>query len=365
LDIRYSVIVSVIFVVISPGPSGKDFTVNSLGDIEPLEPLESLVFEEVNRVREDKGLGKLIRDSQLDNAARQHSKEMSEEVYFGHISLYPELEDHSLRIYNSGLTDSTVSENLYWTNEVASNDHLTGKIVQGWLDSEPHKEAMLTDDFNYSGMGLYRTDDGGLYCTQLFSDRAINFERIELSGDVEYIRRVTATFTGDDDIIYLLDDEYKARYAVNDGIALVDFFLVYEAGPAVITLGREVYDHEIDVFYENEVDPSAGFYLSYAITDGSLVKEDVTVEKIGKTTLIVEGRLVDPNGDFLIVDGDVYSAIDYDDDGAFSIDYPIYDNTGVHSLYFVIDESTNHRLIVNSEVPHEEAFMKMQVLPEN
>ncbi|MCP4228957.1 MAG: CAP domain-containing protein [bacterium] len=352
--------------IISPvlGYGNVDFIVNDLGDIPALEPLETLVFEEVNRVREDKGLGLLLRDTQLDDAARQHSKEMADETYVGHISPYPELEDHSLRIYNGGLTDCTVSENIYWTTEVAPDRILNGNIVQGWLDSEPHRKAMLTRDFNYSGMGIYRADDGGLYCTQLFSDRTVIFDEIELSDDVEYVRRVTATFAGDEDIIYLLDGDYRARFTANDGAVLVDFFLIYEDQPVVIMLGREVRKNEIDIFYENEVIPSAGFFLSYEVMDDSLIREDVNVEKIGKYTLRVTGQIINPDGDLFIVDGDVFSPVEYEEDGTFFVDYSIYDNTGVHSIYFTIDNSANHKLIVNSEKPLDEAFMKMQVLPD-
>ena len=193
MSIRFIIAILVIIVAAAPGFCSESFIVNSAGDIESLEPLESLVFDEVNKVREDEGLGELLRDARLDDAARQHSKEMADEGYFAHISPFPELENPSHRVYNSGLTDCTVSENLYWTNEIASDEDLVAKIVQGWLESESHRKAMLSDKYDYSGMGFYRADDGGLFCTQVFTDRTILFDKIELSSDIEYVRRVTAT----------------------------------------------------------------------------------------------------------------------------------------------------------------------------
>ena len=76
------------------------------------------------------------------------------------------------------------------------------------------------------------------------------------------------------------------------------------------------------------------------------------------------GQIIEPEREFFIVDGDVFSPIEYEKDGTFSVDYPIYDNTGVHSIYFSVDNMANHRVIVNSEKPIDEAFMKMQVLPD-
>lgn len=363
MSIRFIIAILVITVAALPGYCSENFIVNSLGDIESLEPLETLVFGEVNRIRGDEGLGILLGDMRLDDAARQHSKEMADEGYFKHISPFPELENPSHRVYNSGLTDCTVSENLYWTNEIASDDVLVAKIVQGWLESESHRKAMLTDKYDYSGIGLYRAADGGLFCTQVFTDRTILFDEIEMSSDVEYVRRVTATFESEEDIIYLLDGKYAGRFPVKDGIVLVDILLEYEGGPAVITLGREVEELKIKAFYEEEVDPAAGFYLSYDIIDDSLIKEEVSVEKIGKYNISAKGRIIEPEGEVFIVDGDRSSLVEYEKDGTFAIEYPVYDNTGTHYVYFVVDNSTNHRIIVNSEKPLEEAFMKMQVLP--
>ena len=125
----------IIFIVLSlaatAGRCSENFIVNSLDDIEPLEPLETLVFDEVNRVRDEEGLGNLIRDTQLDNAARHHSKEMAEEGYFEHDSPRPELKEHSSRIYNAGLTDYATGENLsfLWPGEVLSNEELSKIIV--------------------------------------------------------------------------------------------------------------------------------------------------------------------------------------------------------------------------------------------
>jgi hypothetical protein len=112
------------------------------------------------------------------------------------------------------------------------------------------------------------------------------------------------------------------------------------------------------------VDPAAGLYLRNDITDDSLIKEEVSVEKIGKYTIYAAGRIIEPQGDVFIVDDDRSSLVEYEKDGTFSIEYPVYDNTGTHYVFLVVDNSTNHRIIVSSEKPLEEAFMKMQVLPE-
>ncbi len=362
---RLRIILIVIIFTVTTGRCSENFIVNSLGDIEPLEPLETLVFDEVNKVRGEEGVGNLIRDMQLDDAARHHSKEMAEEGYFKHDSPRAELKEHSSRIYNVGLTDYATGENLsfLWPGEVLSNEELSKIIVQGWLDSEGHRETMLTGDYDYSGIGLYVNEEGAIYSTQLFADRAIIFDEIVLSSGLEYIRRVTATIDSDQVVIYLLDGEFAGRFPSDGGTVFVDFFLKYENGPAEITLGREIEDHVIDVFYEKEVDPSAGFYLKYDIEGVNLLNEEIHIEKIGKYSLSALGKLTEPEGEMFIVDGDLYSLIEYEEDGTFSIEYPVYENTGVHSLYFATGDLSYHRIIIDSGQPVEEAFMKMQVLP--
>lgn len=121
------------------------------------------LHELVNDHRESMGLEPLQLEAVYSNVARGHSSDMaSGTVDFGHDGFDARADD--MAAHNPDLM--AVGENVAWIS--AGWDAPATEIVQGWLDSEPHREN-IESDFTHGGMGAAQDPDAGWYATQLFS----------------------------------------------------------------------------------------------------------------------------------------------------------------------------------------------------
>ena len=140
--------------------------VEAIGPEQPdpaLAPLEVALFDSVNDVRAQRHLRKLQRSAELDAAARAHSRDMAARAYVAHHS--PEGSNAIDRLGRARLSGFTLAaENIGATNRTPPNR----EIVSGWLDSELHRNNLLTPAFNATGIGIARTVDGSLLYTQLY-----------------------------------------------------------------------------------------------------------------------------------------------------------------------------------------------------
>ncbi|WP_162224342.1 CAP domain-containing protein [Halorussus amylolyticus] len=149
--------------------------------------IEDLVHEHVNERRSDHGLGAVDFDTDLREIARSHSEDMAENDYFSHES--PDGETRSDRYDEFGydcrayIDESryyTGGENIaytYYDANVATDDgtvryttadELAEGVVRGWMNSEGHRENILTEAWNNEGIGVYVTSEGKVYATQNF-----------------------------------------------------------------------------------------------------------------------------------------------------------------------------------------------------
>ena len=122
---------------------------------------ENNMVEEVNKERTTRNLKALKLDSKLREVARAHSQDMFKRGYFAHLSLQGlSVADRAI---SAGLDFLVIGENLAY----APNVELAHK---GLMNSEGHRENILSTDFGKIGVGVI---DGGVYgkmFTQVFSN---------------------------------------------------------------------------------------------------------------------------------------------------------------------------------------------------
>jgi len=116
---------------------------------------EQRVVELVNIERAKVGLSPLKRNSELDFAARDHTRDMVEDNYFNH-DTYDRINGVEtwvcgaftrIKLYYSGYT--LAGENL-------GAGHSTPEdVVKGWMDSPGHRDNLLKPGYKEIGVGYY------------------------------------------------------------------------------------------------------------------------------------------------------------------------------------------------------------------
>lgn len=115
--------------------------------------VERQIFELTNLYRENHGVGKLERDFNLEQVAREHSKEMALKDYFSQDS--PTSGSLANRLEIANIEVKKAGENI------ALNYIDALEAVHGWLNSPAHQEVLLDQAFTHLGTGVY-----GNYYTQ-------------------------------------------------------------------------------------------------------------------------------------------------------------------------------------------------------
>lgn len=117
--------------------------------------MEEQIFDLTNMYRETHGIPALQFERELSEVALLHSKDMFEQQYFSHQSLD-----------GRGLKERIEEKDLYYlaAGENIAAQHLDAPAAtEGWLNSEGHRETLLSEQYNFLGVGVYR-----LYYTQNF-----------------------------------------------------------------------------------------------------------------------------------------------------------------------------------------------------
>jgi uncharacterized protein YkwD len=108
----------------------------------------------VNRRRSKQGLSKLRRHKQLQQAAQRHSERMEggnclAHQCYGEASLEGRLYDVGYLI--GGLTSWIFGENVAWGLKQRGTPRA---IVNGWMQSAPHRATILNGSFRDAGVGF-------------------------------------------------------------------------------------------------------------------------------------------------------------------------------------------------------------------
>ncbi len=134
--------------------------------IEPAAPSDSLwrsvekgeeqeILDLTNVLRVRNNLKPLKWDQKTADVAYEHSKDMAVNNYFSHTSKkYGSLSD---RLNLAKVVFQSAGENI------AANYNDAPAVVEGWLNSKGHRDALLNKEFSYLGVGVYQK-----YYTQNF-----------------------------------------------------------------------------------------------------------------------------------------------------------------------------------------------------
>lgn len=117
--------------------------------------MERQIFDLTNILRKQHQLPEVKYDKIVSEVAYLHSKDMYEKQYFSHESLD-----------GRGLKERLDERNVVYVGagENIAAQHVDAiAAVQGWLNSQGHRESLLNEQYNYLGVGVHR-----LYYTQNF-----------------------------------------------------------------------------------------------------------------------------------------------------------------------------------------------------
>lgn len=132
--------------------------------------VEARIHERINAIRAENGLSQLGHDNAIASIARTYSHDMAKREYFSHVN--PEGEgpaDRFGELYPRKC--HAIGENLALVSGTGAvtADEIAQRIVTGWMNSEGHRENILTARWDSHGIGVYM-GDGRVYATQEFCD---------------------------------------------------------------------------------------------------------------------------------------------------------------------------------------------------
>jgi uncharacterized protein YkwD len=129
--------------------------------VELSPDLERQTFDLINAYRTAQDLPPLAWNGGIAEMARRHSRDMATgAVDFGHGGVDDRMRE--LRGLFAGMRGG--GENVFESDDP---HEIARAAVATWLKSPPHLHN-IRGDFNYSGLGLWRSKDGTYYFTQIF-----------------------------------------------------------------------------------------------------------------------------------------------------------------------------------------------------
>lgn len=120
---------------------------------------EEEFLKSINEIRVKNNLPELIIDDAVQNVARLKAQDLIENNYFSHTS--PKYGTPFEMLSSSSINYKTASENI------AGNSTISGAI-DSWMNSESHKNNILSNDFNYTGVAVVHSNTYGKVLVQMF-----------------------------------------------------------------------------------------------------------------------------------------------------------------------------------------------------
>lgn len=115
------------------------------------------ILDLVNKEREKVGVKPLIMDKRLIDSAQAKANEMFAENHYGHKNLSGRLTAYDIPKY--------MSECLRFSENLLALPKTSEKAVEDWMNSTPHRKALLDPVYEYTGIASKTT-----YTVQHFCD---------------------------------------------------------------------------------------------------------------------------------------------------------------------------------------------------
>ena len=120
------------------------------------------ILNKINYIRNENGIASLTLDDLLTSTAQNKARDMVENNYFSHNS--PTYGSPFQMMKNAGVIYKTAGENI------AGNPSIDDAI-SSFLESENHKKNILSNSYNYIGIGLEKSEKYGYILVLMFVGR--------------------------------------------------------------------------------------------------------------------------------------------------------------------------------------------------
>ena len=139
--------------------SGNSTTTSNTSNVQGNQN-EEYVLKLINEYRQKNGVNKLSMGTKLIKMARLKADDMTAKNYFSHTS--PTYGSPFDMMKNYGLSYKVAGENI------AGNPSLEG-AVNSWINSSTHRENLLSNSYNYVGIGISESSTYGYVVVAMFA----------------------------------------------------------------------------------------------------------------------------------------------------------------------------------------------------
>lgn len=131
-----------------------------------MDQVESMIFAKVNQERAKAGVAALTYNKTMEKYARIKSQDMGDRGYFSHNDPEGRLITDKMR--SDGVTYKAWGENIAYIGGVSDPTALANQFMTNWMNSQGHRENILSTNFTSIGVGVYKIGKT-VYATQQFS----------------------------------------------------------------------------------------------------------------------------------------------------------------------------------------------------
>jgi len=139
------------------------------------QQVERLVREGINERRANRGLASLSSSASLQEQAQLHSEDMRSHNELAH-NLPGSTTEERLKIASCSVGGENVAQTWYQERVdsaegeryIDDEEELAKSLVTQWMNSPPHRENLLRQEWSKTGVGIELTDEDKVYATQVF-----------------------------------------------------------------------------------------------------------------------------------------------------------------------------------------------------